>query len=151
MRLLIQDFLYIRIIRHAFGMMVVKAFAVKDFAVAILEREVQADIVYWPVADIGDFPPDYQAWRHATRTRNHVGRDYHLELVVGDDLGLRMIVGGVHVRFRACLIAAFDFDASVGKRGAGRTENQKGRDCGQLFHFSDLIDRSWCEGSPVSI
>ena len=44
MRLLVQDFLHIRIVRKAFGMMVVKAFAVEDFAVAVLEREVQADV-----------------------------------------------------------------------------------------------------------
>lgn len=129
MRLLVQDFLYVRIISQAFGMMVVEAFAMNDFAVAVLEREVQVDIVYRPVADIGDFAPDDQVRRHATRTHNQVVGDYHLELVVGDDLGLRMIVGGVHGRFRACLIAVFDLDASAGERGAGRTEGEKSRDC----------------------
>src|ERR1035437_7749894 len=129
MRLLVQDFLHIRIVRQAFGMMVVEAFTVKDFTVAVLEREVQADIVYRPVADIGDFAPDHQVWRQATRTLNQVGSDHRLELVVGHDLGLRMSVGEEHVRFRACQIAVLGLDGSGGKDRADRTEGQKSRDC----------------------
>ena len=60
---------------------------------------------------------------------NHVARDDDLELVVGHDLRLRMIVAAVHVGLGCRLLAILDLDASAGKRGARSAEGQKSRDC----------------------
>src|SRR5258708_3442199 len=103
-------------------MMVVETLAVKDLAVLVLESKMQADVIDRLAADVGYFARDDEVRRHAARMHNHVARDYHLELVVGYDLGLRMIVAGVHIRFRRGLFAVLYLHASPGKGGAGRTE-----------------------------
>jgi hypothetical protein len=53
---------------------------------------------------------------------NHVARDNDLDLVVGDDLGLRMIVAAVHIGFRGGLFAILELDASAGKGGTRHSE-----------------------------
>src|SRR5580700_225998 len=82
---------------------------------------------------------------------NHVARDHDLELVVGDDLRLRMIVATMHVGFRGRLLAILDIDACAGERCASCTEGQKNRDHAQFFHIVGSHCRSWCEASPMSI
>ncbi len=134
MRLLVQNFLHIGIISEAFGVVVVEALAVEDFAALVLEREMQANVVDWLVAGVGDFARDYEVRRHAARMHDHVARDYNLELVVGNYLRLGMIVAGVHVRFGFSLIAILYIDASAGKGDARCAEGQKNPDCYQFFH-----------------
>ena len=134
MRLLVQNFLHIGIISEAFGVVVVEALAVEDFAALVFEREVQADVIDRLVAGVGDFARDYEVGRHAARMHDHVARDYNLELVVGNYLRFGMIVAGVHVRFGFSVIAVLYIDASAGKGDAGCTEGQKNPDCYQFFH-----------------
>src|SRR5580704_17161141 len=50
MRLLVQNFLNVLVVSQACGLMVVEALAVEDFAVLVLEREVQKHVVDRPVA-----------------------------------------------------------------------------------------------------
>ena len=54
MRLLVQNFLNVLVVSQARRLMVVEALAVEDFAVLVLEREVQKHVVDRPVADVGD-------------------------------------------------------------------------------------------------